>query len=133
VVTGFFVERDDDRFRASWAQVAEVDVDAEKLHLSCLAADLQPASIRGDELALVESVLDNQVLDMRRRVFVRVQDVLLKPRDGELGVSGVDASSGALARRFGLGFLSSPCGSRSSTSSRRSPSSPNCTRPTSPT
>jgi magnesium transporter len=106
VVTGFFVERDDDKFRASWAQVAEVDVDAEKLHLSCLAADLQPASIRGDELALVDAVLDNQVLDMRRRVFVRVQDVLLKPLDGELGVSGVDASSGALARRFGLGFLS---------------------------
>jgi magnesium transporter len=106
VVSGFFVERDDDKFRASWAQVAEVDVDAEKLHLSCLAADLQPASIRDDELALVEAVLDNQVLDMRRRVFVRVQDVLLKPHDGELGVSGVDASSGALVRRFGLGFLS---------------------------
>lgn len=106
VVTGFLLERDDDQYRVSWAHVAEVDVDAEKLHLSCLAADLEPASIRGDELALVESVLDNQVLDMRRRVFVRVQDVLLETRDGDLVVSGVDASSGALARRFGLGFLS---------------------------
>lgn len=106
VVSGFFVERDDDRYRASWAQVAVVDVEAERLQLSCLAADLQPASIRGDELALVESVLDNQVLDMRRRVFVRVQDVLLRAHEGDLVVGGVDASSGALARRFGLGFLS---------------------------
>jgi magnesium transporter len=106
VVTGFFLERDDDRYRVSWAQVAEIDVDAEKLHLSCLATDLEPASIRGDELALVDSVLDNQALDMRRRVFVRVQDVLLEAQEGGLIVGGVDASSGALARRFGLGFLS---------------------------
>src|SRR5665648_945303 len=68
VVTGFLVERDDDQYRVSWAHVAEIDVDAEKLHLSCLAADLEHASIRGDELALVESLLAPQALDMRRRV-----------------------------------------------------------------
>jgi magnesium transporter len=106
VVSGFFVERDEVQMRATWAQVAEIDVDADKLRLSCTAAELEPASLRGDELTLVESVLDNQVLDMRRRVFVRVQDVQLEARDGDLVVDGVDASSGALARRFGLGFLS---------------------------
>jgi magnesium transporter len=105
-VSGFIVERDDDQVRASWGQVAEIDVDTERLVLNCALADLEPASLRGDELALVDSVLDNQVLDMRRRVFVRVQDVLLEARDDALGVGGVDASSGALARRFGLGFLS---------------------------
>src|SRR5665648_136967 len=63
VVTGFLVARDDDQYRVSWAHVAEIDVDAEKLHLSCLAADLEHASIRGDELALVESVLDKHGLD----------------------------------------------------------------------
>jgi magnesium transporter len=106
-VSGFFIECEDDRqLRVSWAQVAEVDVDAERLRLSCTAADLEPASLRSDELALVDSVLDNQVLDMRRRVFVRVQDVLLAATDGDLIVRGVDASSGALARRFGLRFLS---------------------------
>jgi magnesium transporter len=105
-VTAFFIARDDDQVRASWEQVAEIDVDGERLHLCCAAADLEPASLRGDELALVESVLDNQVLDMRRRVFVRAQDVLLEPRDGSLAVLGVDASSVALAKRFGLGFLS---------------------------
>ena len=105
-VTAFFIERDDDQVRASWDQVAEIDVDGERLRLCCEAAELEPASLRGDELALVESVLDNQVLDMRRRVFVRAQDVLLAPRDAGLAVLGVDVSSGALARRFGLGFLS---------------------------
>ena len=43
---------------------------------------------------------------MRRRSFVRVQDVVLAPRGGDLVVAGVDASGGALVRRFGLGFLS---------------------------
>ena len=106
VVSGVIVERDEEQLRASWAQVAEIDVDAEKLVLNCALDDLKPASLRGDELALVESVLDNQVLDMRRRVFVRAQDVLLQASEGELAVTGVDARSGALARRFGLAFLS---------------------------
>jgi magnesium transporter len=105
-VTGFFIERGDDQFRATWDQVAELDVDADVLRLACPGADLEPASLRGDELALVDSVLDNQVLDMRRRSFVRVQDVMLATRDGELVVAGVDASHSALARRFGLSFLS---------------------------
>jgi CBS domain-containing protein len=105
VVTGFFVGRDDDQLRASWEQIKEIDVDAEVLHLGCPAADLVPASLSGDELALVDSVLDNQVLDMRRRVFLRVQDVLLTAREGELLVKGIDVSSAALARRIGLGFL----------------------------
>ena len=105
-VTGFFIERGGDQLRAAWDQVAEVDVDGETLRLSCPAGELEPASLRGDELALVESVLDNQVLDMRRRAFVRVQDVVLGAAEGELVVSGVDAGHGALARRFGLGFLS---------------------------
>ena len=107
VISGFFIECDGDRqLRVSWAQVAEVDIDAEQLRLSCSAVELEPASLRSDELALVDSVLDNQVLDMRRRGFVRVQDVILTAGDGELIVRGVDASSGALARRFGLRFLS---------------------------
>ena len=105
IVTGFFVGRDDDQFRASWEQIKEIDIDDETLRLGCAVGDLEPASLRGDELALVDSVLDNQVLDMRRRVFVRVQDVLLEAGDGELLLKGIDVSSVALARRIGLGFL----------------------------
>jgi Mg/Co/Ni transporter MgtE len=50
-------------------------------------------------------VLDKQVVDMRDRSFVRVQDVVLETREDRLVVTGVDASRAALARRFGLGFL----------------------------
>jgi magnesium transporter len=105
-VTGFFIDHDDGQLRATWAQVAELDTDADALRLGCAAAELEPASLRGDELALVDSVLDRQVLDMRRRRFVRAQDVVLRPQDGDLVVAGVDAGHGALARRFGLSFLS---------------------------
>lgn len=105
-VTAFFIDREDGQLGASWAQVAEIDLDARRLRLRVPLERLQAASLREDELSLVDSVLDNQVLDMRRRAFVRVQDVLLEPRDGDLVVSGVDASPAALARRFGLRFLS---------------------------
>ncbi len=105
VVTAFFIERDDDQVRASWHQVAEIDVDEHILRLGCGQDELEPASLSGDELALVDLVLDNQVLDMRRRVFQRVQDVILEARDAELFATGIDVSSMALARRIGLGFL----------------------------
>ena len=106
LVKALVVETAEAQVRASWEQVAELDVDGGRVLLSCDADALEPASLLADELALVDAVLDNQVLDMRRRAFVRVQDVALEPRDGDLVVAGVDASTGALARRFGLGFLS---------------------------
>jgi CBS domain-containing protein len=105
VVTAFFVARDDEQLCASWDQVAEVDVDGGRLLLNCPAAALGAASLRGAEIALVDAVLDNQVVNMRDRSFVRVQDVILDAGEGRLVVTGVDASQGALARRFGLGFL----------------------------
>ena len=105
VVSAFFVARGDEQLCASWKQVAEIDVDGGRLVLDCPADALAPASLRGGEIALVDAVLDKQVVNMRDRSFVRVQDVILTPRDGELVVAGVDASGGALARRFGLGFL----------------------------
>ena len=104
-VTAFLVEGEDEHLRASWDQVAEMDVDGETLRLSCATAELEPASLSGGELSLVDTVLDNQVLDMRRRVFQRVQDVVLEPEGGELVLKGVDVGSNALARRIGLGFL----------------------------
>ncbi|HMK93469.1 MAG TPA: CBS domain-containing protein [Thermoleophilia bacterium] len=105
-VTGFIVGTDDEQLRATWDQVAEIDVDGERLLLNAPAAELAPASLSGDEIELVESVLDNQVLDVERRKFIRVQDVVLEVADGILVVAGVDASSGAVMRRMGLGFLS---------------------------
>jgi len=106
VVTAFFIQYGDGQLAASWAQVAEIDVDAERLLLGVPLDAVKPASLRSDELSLVDALLDNQVLDMRRRAFVRVQDVVLETREDRLVVAGVDASSAALARRFGLRFLS---------------------------
>jgi magnesium transporter len=105
VVSAFIIERDDTQLRVSWDQVREIDLDGERLFLTVIAGDLRPAAISGAEIALVDSVLDNQVLDVARRRFVRVQDVVLETRDGHLVVAGVDASSGAVMRRMGLGFL----------------------------
>jgi len=105
-VAALIVGRDDEQLRATWEQVAEIDVDGERLLLSVPAAELAPASLSGDEIALVDAVLDNQVLDVQRRKFIRVQDVLLEVAGDRLVVVGVDASSGAVMRRMGLGFLS---------------------------
>ncbi len=105
VVHAFFIAREDEQLGASWSQVAEIDVDGERLLLNCPVSALGGASLRAGEIALVDAVLDNQVVNMQDRSFVRVQDVILAPRDGELVVTGVDASRAALARRFGLGFL----------------------------
>jgi magnesium transporter len=106
LVTAFIVATDDEQWRVEWEQVRGIDVDAERLDLNCLDEAVLPASISGDEIALVDAVLDNQVLDVERRKFVRVQDVLLEPHDDRLVVAGVDASTGAVMRRMGLGFLS---------------------------
>jgi CBS domain-containing protein/sporulation protein YlmC with PRC-barrel domain len=106
LVSAFFILHDDEQLAASWAQVAAVDIEHERLRLGVPLERVKPAALRGDELALVDAVLDKQVLDMRDRTFVRVQDVLLEMREGRLVVAGVDASSGAVMRRMGLGFLS---------------------------
>ncbi len=105
LVSAFFVAREDEQLCASWAQVAEIDVDGDRLRLNCPAGALGAASLREGEIALVDAVLDNQVVNMRDRSFVRVQDVILEVREDALVVAGVDASHSALARRFGLGFL----------------------------
>ena len=104
-VAAFILEHDEGQLRATWGQVAELDVDGERLVLNVGPEALAPAAVGAEEIALVDAVLDNQVLDVERRRFVRVQDVVLEPRDGDLVVAGVDASSGAVIRRMGLGFL----------------------------
>jgi CBS domain-containing protein len=104
-VTAFIVERDDEQLRADWDQVRAIDVDDERLTLSVASDVLAPASLSEEEIALVDSVLDKQVLDVERRKFVRVQDVAIEPFEDRLIVAGVDTSSGAVMRRMGLGFL----------------------------
>lgn len=104
VVSAFFIG-DHEQLAASWAQVAEIDADRERLRLNVPRQRVKAAALRADELALVDAVLDNQVLDKRSRRFVRVQDVALQAHEGRLVVAGIDVSGGAVMRRIGLGFL----------------------------
>lgn len=105
VVTGLILAYADEQLRTRWAQVSQLDLDAGELRLSVPLKQLAPASLRADEVALVDQVLDNQVLDVSRRKLFRVQDVALERRGGRLVVTGVDTSSSAVLRRIGLGFL----------------------------
>jgi magnesium transporter len=105
VVTGLIVAHGDEQRRARWAQAAQLDPAAGELRLSAALEQLAPASLRADEVALVDQVLDNQVLDVSRRKLFRAQDVTLERRGGRLIVTGVDTSGSAVLRRIGLGFL----------------------------
>src|SRR5512145_3164063 len=59
VVTALFIDRDEGQLAASWAQVAEIDVDGERVLLGVPLAAVKPASLRPDELSLVDALLDN--------------------------------------------------------------------------
>jgi len=106
VISALFILHDDEQLAASWGQVRAIDVDENRVELGVPRERVLPAALRADELALVDAVLDKQVLDMRRRRFVRVQDVVLEPHEDRLRPAAVDTSSASVMRRMGLGFLS---------------------------
>ena len=70
-VSAFFILHEEEQLAASWAQVGAIDVDGERLELRVPLERVKPAAVRSDELALVDAVLDKEVLDMRDRRFVR--------------------------------------------------------------
>ena len=105
LVTALMLEHGEEQLRVGWTQVTAVDLDEEQLRLNVTVDELVPASLRADEIALVDSVLDNRVLDVERRRLVRVQDVVLERSAGRLTVTGVDTSGGAVLKRVGLGFI----------------------------
>jgi magnesium transporter len=106
VVSALFILHDDEQLAASWGQVRSIDADENRVSLGVPLERVMPAALRGDELALVDAVLDKQILDMRQRRFVRVQDVVIEPCEDRLRLAAVDASSASVMRRMGLGFLS---------------------------
>jgi magnesium transporter len=78
------------------------------------AAELDtPAEPGADELRLMRDVVDTQIVDVGGRRFLRVADVELERRDGELLVAGVDVGVGSLFRRLGLTRLARRFRSRS--------------------
>jgi magnesium transporter len=105
VVTGLILPHGEGQPRARGTQVSGLDVERGELRLSAEVEQLAPAWLRADEIALVDQVLDKQVLAVSRRRLFRVQDVALERRAGRMVVTGVDTSSSAMLRRIGLGFL----------------------------
>ncbi|MBM3147650.1 MAG: PRC-barrel domain-containing protein, partial [Actinobacteria bacterium] len=56
VVSAFFIG-DHEQLAAGWAQVAEIDIDGERLRLNVPRQRVKAAALRADELALVDAVL----------------------------------------------------------------------------
>ena len=57
---------------------------------------------RGDELWLVDRILDRQIVDTEGRRVVRVNDVQLARVDNQFRVTGVDVAGRGLLRRLGV-------------------------------
>ena len=107
-VTAFIVDRDDEQLRASWAQIGEIDVDgrAAAAHRPARASSRR-RRCRGDEIALVDAVLDHQVLDMSGASSSACRTCCSTVSDDRLVVHGVDAARAARS-----------CGASASGSSR---------------
>jgi len=85
----------------AWDDVA--DFERSGVTLRGTAAELDfDAGLGEDELRLMRDIVDTQIVDVTGRRFVRVADVELERRGGELLVAGVDVGAAALIRRLGL-------------------------------
>ena len=85
----------------SWSDVAGFERSGVTLRRAAEELDA-PAGAEADELRLMRDVVDTQIVDVNGRHFLRVADVELERRDGELFVAGVDVGTGSLLRRLGL-------------------------------
>jgi len=64
-----------------------------------------PAPAGAGRLQLRRHVLDSQVIDVEGRRLLRVSDVVLAERKGDLRLIGVEIGAAPLLRRLGLGAL----------------------------
>jgi len=64
--------------------------------------EVRPYTPKGDELRLVDRVLDRQIVDIDGRRVVRVNDVQLARLRDQFCITGVDVGGQGLLRRLGL-------------------------------
>jgi len=98
--------------RVAWEEVATFERSAVTLRHRGKEISLAAESASG-ELRLMRDVVDTQIVDVSGHRFVRVADVELERRDGELVVAGVDVGAASLLRRLGLRRLARRVRSRS--------------------
>jgi magnesium transporter len=93
------------RFFLPWQQVAELDEGGAKL--ASYRVNFQQFGRRPGEILLAGDVMDQRLVDVRRRKVIRVNDVVLNRVDGRVVVVGVDVGIAALFRRLAPRWLSS--------------------------
>jgi magnesium transporter len=86
--------------------VSSLDAQGVRLHISRL--DLHPFERRDGDLLLTKDLWDKQIIDLKSRRVVRVNDIILDNKSGKQDagwhVSGVDIALGALLRRVKLAW-----------------------------
>ena len=65
-------------------------------------AQIQPYQPKGDELWLIDRVLDRQIVDTEGRRVVRVNDIQIAYTRDRFRLTGVDVGASGLLRRLGL-------------------------------
>jgi len=86
-----------------WDEVRSVSPEA--ITLEAEQEQLTRSSLTPDECWLARSVLDRQIVDLRGRRLVRVNDLQVAYLNGVVRLVAVDAGSAGLLRRLGLGRL----------------------------
>ncbi len=83
-----------------WSVVRSVSPEAIVLNLP--KSELQPSPVQKDEILLVESVLDKQIVDVEGRRVVKVNDLKLGSIGGQLRLLAAGVGTRSLLRRLNL-------------------------------
>lgn len=79
-----------------------------EVRLTIAREDIPPGKLSENEMLVVETVLDKQIVDIDGLKVVRVNDVLLSKIKDKLCIVGVDVGFKGLIRRLGLSGLVRP-------------------------
>lgn len=103
VLVGLVAQVGRRRFFLPWRQVA--DLDERGVSLTSYQVNFQQFQRRPGEIVLASDVMDQRLVDVRRRKVVRVNDVVLNRLDGRTVVTGIDVGAAALLRRLAPRWL----------------------------
>jgi magnesium transporter len=106
-VTGVLVEdRSGKEVRVPWEAVENLG--PKGLSLKGPLGDVREKALTGNEVLLADHLLDKKIIDTRRKKILRVNDVDLLERGGELLVVAVDAGFSGMVRRLGFPAWGAP-------------------------
>ena len=100
-VTGLVVEDRSGKERRIPAE-AVLRVGAREVRLKEPLDGLPDKEVSPNEILLAEHLLDKKVIDTRRRKVLRVSDIEIREKEGELVVVAVDAGLAGMVRRLGF-------------------------------